>query len=86
MLQLDVDEAEQRTVAWLKPLAELDSATSDASPSESQPRVMKVRLWLRVENSSEFMRGKKKAREEIEDRVLRHYGLRATDARGPSTC
>lgn len=83
LLQLTVDDAKQRTAAWLKPRVELESEPPDASPPEPQPRTMKVQLWLRVENNSKFVRGKKKAREEIEDWVLRRYGLRATDEGGP---
>lgn len=83
LMQLTVDEAKQRTNAWLKPRVELEPDPPDASPAEPQPRTMKVQLWLRVENNSKFVRGKKKAREEIEDWVLRRYGLRATDEGGP---
>lgn len=44
-------------------------------PPENQPKVMKVRLWLRVENNSKFVRGKGKVREEIERQILSHYSM-----------
>ena len=43
---------------------------------------MKVRLWLRVENNNKFVRGKSKAREEIEGRVLGHFGMEKTTKDG----
>jgi hypothetical protein len=36
---------------------------------------MKVRLYLRVENNSKFVRGRKRAIEDIEYFVLEHYGM-----------
>ena len=36
---------------------------------------MKVKLWLRVENNSKFVRGKTRSREEIEELVLRRYRM-----------
>jgi len=38
-------------------------------------KVMKVELYLTVENNSKFVRGKNKSREEIEDWVLSRYGM-----------
>jgi len=38
-------------------------------------KVMKVELYLTVENNSKFVRGKNKSREEIEDWVLSCYGM-----------
>lgn len=35
-----------------------------------------MELWLRVERNSKFVRGKKKAREEIERYVLSHYDMK----------
>mgnify|MGYP000870043438 FL=1 len=81
LLQLTIDDAKQRTAAWLKPTIKLATELPGANPPE--PQVMKVRLWLVVENNSKFVRGRKKAREEIEAWVLRRYGLRATDEGGP---
>jgi DNA invertase Pin-like site-specific DNA recombinase len=40
-----------------------------------QPKIMKVNLWLQVENNNKFVRGKSKAREEIERYVLSHYSM-----------
>jgi len=40
-----------------------------------RPHVMKVKLWLRVENNSRSVRGKGKARDEIEWHVLRRFGM-----------
>ncbi len=39
-------------------------------------RIIKVNLWLRVENNSKLVRGKKKAREEIEDYCLSQYSMK----------
>ncbi len=36
---------------------------------------MKVKVFLRVENNSSFVRGKNKSQEEIEERVLRPYDM-----------
>ena len=38
-------------------------------------KVMKVKIWLRVENNSKFVRGKGKAREEIERQVFGRFGM-----------
>ena len=35
-----------------------------------------IKLWLRVENNSKFVRGKKRARENIEQFHLRRYGMK----------
>jgi DNA invertase Pin-like site-specific DNA recombinase len=40
-----------------------------------KPKVMRVELYLAVENNSKFVRGKNKSREEIEDWVLSRYGM-----------
>jgi hypothetical protein len=48
-------------------------------PKQSPPapsKVLKVNLWLRVENNNKFIRGKKKVRQEIEDRVLSRYQMK----------
>ena len=41
----------------------------------SKPKVMKVNLWLRVEGNNKYVRGKKKARAEIEQFVLARFGM-----------
>lgn len=51
-------------------------------PLEPQPRVMKVRLWLRVENNSKFVRGRSRSIEEIERRVLSRFAMEKTDKDG----
>jgi hypothetical protein len=38
-------------------------------------KIMKDRIWLRVENNSKFVRGKGKVRNEIEQFVLSHYSM-----------
>ena len=43
------------------------------APSKS--KVMRVTLWLQVENNSKFVRGKKRVREEIEQYVLNRFGM-----------
>jgi DNA invertase Pin-like site-specific DNA recombinase len=40
-----------------------------------KPTVMRVEIYLTVENNSKFVRGKNKSREEIEDWVLSRYGM-----------
>ena len=40
-----------------------------------RPKVMELELWLRVERNNKFVRGKKKAREEIERFVLSPYDM-----------
>jgi DNA invertase Pin-like site-specific DNA recombinase len=61
-------------------------ATKDSPPESRntapQPRVMKVKMWLRVENNSKFVRGKKRAREEIERRVLSRFAMEKSDKDG----
>jgi DNA invertase Pin-like site-specific DNA recombinase len=43
--------------------------------SPMKPKMMKVELYLTVENNSKFVRGKTRSREEIEDWVLSRYGM-----------
>lgn len=50
-------------------------------PAPSKKR-MRVELWLRIERNSKFVRGMKKTREEIEDRILRRYGMVTLDRDG----
>ncbi len=64
-----------------------NSPASRESLPESQstvpePRVMKVKMWLRVENNNKFVRGKKRAREEIEQRVLSRFAMEKPDKNG----
>lgn len=45
-------------------------------------KVMKVKLWLMVENNSKFVRGKGKVRQEIEDFVLSQFEMVKPDPKG----
>ena len=50
---------------------------SNAGPPQPAPsKIMQVNLRLRVENNNKYIRGKKKVREEIEDRVLNRYQMK----------
>ncbi len=51
-------------------------------PTEPQPKVMKVKLWLQVENNSKFVRGKSKSRGEIERDVLSRFAMEKIDKNG----
>jgi DNA invertase Pin-like site-specific DNA recombinase len=68
-----------------KPAA-MPQNSSNPKPKESESasptKVMKVKLWLRVENNSKFVRGKGKAREEIEQNVLSRFGMDKPDKKG----
>jgi DNA invertase Pin-like site-specific DNA recombinase len=55
----------------------------EVGSSVPQPRLMKVRLWMRVENNSKFVRGKGKARAEIERQILIRYGMGKNEEGGP---
>lgn len=44
----------------------------DSSPTKT----ITVMLWLRVENNSKFVRGKKRSRENIENYHLRRFGMK----------
>lgn len=55
-----------------------NQASRDLKPIEPQHKVMKVKLWLRVENNNKFVRGKGKVRDEIERRVLNQFGMEKT--------
>lgn len=44
--------------------------------SRKKKQVMKVALWLRVERNNRYVRGKKRAREEIERYVLAQYEMK----------
>jgi DNA invertase Pin-like site-specific DNA recombinase len=55
-----------------KPRRQAKSKEEGATPGV---KTMKVQLWMRVENNNKFVRGKGRAREEIEQRVLSRYGM-----------
>lgn len=54
----------------------------DHKPKEPKIKTTKIKLWLGVENNSKFVRGKNKAKEEIELLCLSHYGARRLDKNG----
>jgi len=56
-------------------------APPDTGPAP-RPKAMKVKLWLRVENNSTSVRGKGKARDEIERHVLSRFGMEKPDKAG----
>jgi hypothetical protein len=61
----------------LQPVVKQQSnpAPKPPPPVAEPKKVMKVRLWLRVENNSKFVRGKGKVRAEIEQWVLSQYAM-----------
>lgn len=60
----------------IQPTAKQSSPAPKPLPPAIEPKkAMKVRLWLRVENNSKFVRGKGKVRAEIEQWVLNQYAM-----------
>ncbi|XHX78523.1 MAG: hypothetical protein RBJ76_00865 [Stenomitos frigidus ULC029] len=61
----------------LQPVAKQQSnpAPKPPPPVAEPKQVMQVRLWLRVENNSKFVRGKSKVRAAIEQWVLQQFGM-----------
>ena len=55
------------------------------STPRPQPKTLKVRMHLVVENNSPFVRGKTRVLMEIEQRVLALYGMRKPDRKDVST-
>ena len=53
-----------------------------AAPSTPTAKVMKVKLWMQVENNSKFVRGKNKSRDEIECDVLGQFNMEKLDKDG----
>ncbi len=47
-----------------------------SQPEAPALKTTTVTLWLRVENNSKFVRGKSRAREDIENYVLQHYKMK----------
>jgi hypothetical protein len=43
---------------------------------------MKVKLWLRVENNSKYVRGKTRVREEIERHILSRFAMEKPERDG----
>jgi DNA invertase Pin-like site-specific DNA recombinase len=48
----------------------------------SDKKSIKVKLWLRVENNSKFVRGKSRVRKQIEDFILSEYNMKKPDKDG----
>jgi DNA invertase Pin-like site-specific DNA recombinase len=55
---------------------------SASKPRSGRPKVMRVNLWLRVEGNNKYVRGKKKAREEIEQLVLSRFRMSKPKSNG----
>jgi predicted nuclease of restriction endonuclease-like (RecB) superfamily len=53
-----------------------DSLGDAETPHPAPAKVMKVNLWLSVENNNKYIRGKTKVRQEIEDRVLSRFQMK----------
>lgn len=49
---------------------------------EPTPQTLKVAFYLKVENNNKFVRGKTRARQAIEDFVLRQYAMEKPDKNG----
>jgi probable addiction module antidote protein len=87
-LQLKVAQRTAAKVEHSQPIVE-HSHKTPSFPSRSLPpppptksKVLKVTLWLRVERNSKFVRGKTRAREDIEYYVLGHYDMKKRWADG----
>jgi DNA invertase Pin-like site-specific DNA recombinase len=65
-----------------EPKAVSPDPISEPDYRSARPRIMKVRLWIQVENNSKFVRGKGKAREAIEREVLSHFAVEKPDPKG----
>lgn len=50
--------------------------------SPTTPKVEKIKLWLRIENNTKWVRGKKRSREEFEFYVLSRFDYDKPDAKG----
>jgi GNAT superfamily N-acetyltransferase len=71
----------------IKDLKRLIAAAGAASasivaqqPPAKAPKIMKVGLCLCIENNSKWVRGKKRAREQIERWVLSHYNMEKSES------
>lgn len=65
-----------------EPKAVSPDPISEQDYRSARSRIMKVRLWIQVENNSKFVRGKGKAREAIEREVLSHFAVEKPDTKG----
>jgi DNA invertase Pin-like site-specific DNA recombinase len=57
------------------PESETAQNLKNQQPPKPEKKVMQVKLWLKVENNSKFVRGKSKSRRDIEDDVLSNYDM-----------
>jgi integrase len=55
---------------------QLESAPSLPAPEPDGRKTAVIELWLRVENNNKFVRGKKRARADIENFHLRRFGMK----------
>jgi DNA invertase Pin-like site-specific DNA recombinase len=77
----DQSGADGQSTPPSKPVGSGRLATPDNRPAPL-PKVMKLKLWIQVENNSKFVRGKGKVREEIERYVLNHFAMVKADKNG----
>ena len=82
-----VDEPARRIYSKFQEMVEtapylFASASRVKSEQESPHKTLQVELYLRVENNSKFVRGKTKARAQIEAQVLSRYAME----KHPSGC
>ena len=70
------------TAAQKSDKLELKDNPQVLQPPAATHRVMKVKLWLTVENNSKFVRGKSKSLNEIEWRVLSCFDMEKSDKNG----
>ena len=73
---LDLDAGESSWRRYLmNPKVNLDRVFAEIERVAEKIKVLKVKLYLRVENNSKFVRGKSKARDEIERFVLSQWAM-----------
>jgi probable addiction module antidote protein len=87
-LKLSIEQKATVKEEYAQPIVEHSHKTPSFSsrslppPPPTKSKVLKVTLWLRVERNSKFVRGKTRAREDIEDYVLSHYDMKKLWADG----
>jgi hypothetical protein len=79
----------RQTIIWVRKkgipsavMPKADLPGKEDVPSTPTAKVMKVKLWMQVENNSKFVRGKNKSREEIERDVLSQFDMEKLDKDG----
>ncbi len=73
-LDLNADESSWRH-KLMDPATDLDRVFAELARLAEKIKVLKVELYLRVENNSKFVRGKGKVRDEIERYILSQWGM-----------